>query len=77
MRYIHLSVVCTPLQPTNINRAYFETEPGIALTARVPMRRLGLPDDLSGALLFLSSDASRYVTGQVLVVDGGHAVAGV
>ena len=62
---------------TNINRAYFETEPGIALTARVPMRRLGLPDDLSGALLFLSSDASRYVTGQVLVVDGGHAVAGV
>jgi NAD(P)-dependent dehydrogenase (short-subunit alcohol dehydrogenase family) len=62
---------------TDLNRAYFESEPGMALTARVPMRRLGLPEDLSGALLFLSSDASRYVTGQVLVVDGGHAVAGV
>jgi NAD(P)-dependent dehydrogenase (short-subunit alcohol dehydrogenase family) len=62
---------------TDLNRAYFESEPGIALTARVPMRRLGLPEDLSGSLLFLSSDASEYVTGQVLVVDGGHAVAGV
>ena len=62
---------------TDLNRDYFESEPGIALTARVPMRRLGLPDDLTGPLLFLASDASRYVTGQVLVVDGGHAVAGV
>jgi NAD(P)-dependent dehydrogenase (short-subunit alcohol dehydrogenase family) len=62
---------------TDLNRAYFESEPGKALTARVPMRRLGLPDDLVGPLLFLASDASRYVTGQVLVVDGGHAVAGI
>lgn len=62
---------------TDLNRAYFESEPGIALTARVPMRRLGMPSDLAGPLLFLSSDASEYVTGQVLVVDGGHAVAGV
>jgi NAD(P)-dependent dehydrogenase (short-subunit alcohol dehydrogenase family) len=62
---------------TDLNREYFESEPGIALTARVPMRRLGLPDDLTGPLLFLASDASQYVTGQVLVVDGGHAVAGV
>lgn len=62
---------------TDLNRGYFESEPGKALIARVPMRRLGLPDDLDGALLFLCSDASRYVTGQVLVVDGGHMVAGV
>ncbi len=61
---------------TDLNRAYFESEPGQALTARVPMRRLGLPGDLVGPLLFLASDASQYVTGQVLVVDGGHAVAG-
>ena len=62
---------------TDLNRAYFESEPGQALTARIPMRRLGLPQDLIGALLFLTSDASRYVTGQVLVVDGGHQVAGI
>ena len=62
---------------TDMNREYFETDPGKALIARVPMRRIGLPDDLAGPVLFLASDASRYVTGQVLVVDGGHAVAGV
>lgn len=62
---------------TDLNRSFFETEPGKALIARVPMRRLGLPEDLTGALLFLASDASQYVTGQVLIVDGGHAVAAI
>ncbi|MGA2462045.1 MAG: glucose 1-dehydrogenase [Candidatus Bathyarchaeia archaeon] len=38
---------------------------------RVPMRRLGVPEDVKGAILFLASRASDYVTGQVLNVDGG------
>jgi NAD(P)-dependent dehydrogenase (short-subunit alcohol dehydrogenase family) len=42
-----------------------------ALLATVPMRRLGGEDDLKGAVLFLASRASAFVTGQVLVVDGG------
>jgi NAD(P)-dependent dehydrogenase (short-subunit alcohol dehydrogenase family) len=42
----------------------------------VPMRRMGTPQDVADACLFLASDAARYVTGAVLPVDGGWAVAG-
>lgn len=59
---------------TDMNRDYFRSDQGKALIARIPERRLGQEDDLDGPLLFLASDASRYVTGQVLGVDGGHSV---
>jgi NAD(P)-dependent dehydrogenase (short-subunit alcohol dehydrogenase family) len=44
--------------------------------ASVPMRRMGTPQDIADACLFLASDAARYITGSVLPVDGGWAVAG-
>jgi len=40
---------------------------------RIPIGRTGEPDDLSGAVVFFASDASAYVTGQTLLVDGGFA----
>ncbi|MFN4088669.1 MAG: SDR family NAD(P)-dependent oxidoreductase [Alphaproteobacteria bacterium] len=60
---------------TDMNRDYFATDAGKALIARVPQRRLGQDADLDGPLLFLCADASRYVTGQILHVDGGHSVS--
>ena len=62
---------------TDFNRAFFQTEAGKALISRIPLKRLGQTDDLDGALLFLCSPASAYVTGAVLAVDGGHAVAAI
>ena len=62
---------------TDFNRAFFQTEPGKALISRIPLRRLGQTDDLDGALLFLASPASAYVTGAVITVDGGHGVAAI
>jgi NAD(P)-dependent dehydrogenase (short-subunit alcohol dehydrogenase family) len=44
-----------------------------ALTAKYPLGRIGMPDDLTGAAVFLASDESRFMTGADLVVDGGYS----
>jgi NAD(P)-dependent dehydrogenase (short-subunit alcohol dehydrogenase family) len=59
---------------TDMNRPFFESPPGQAMIKRIPQRRLGEPADLDGALLLLASDAGRYMTGTVIVVDGGHSI---
>jgi NAD(P)-dependent dehydrogenase (short-subunit alcohol dehydrogenase family) len=62
---------------TDFNRDFLESAAGLKLAARVPMKRVGQVEDLGGALLFLASPASAYVTGAVIAVDGGHAVAAI
>ncbi len=57
---------------TTLNDDFFNTEAGAAVIKRIPQRRLGTPQDLDGPLLLLAADASRYMTGAVLTVDGGH-----
>jgi NAD(P)-dependent dehydrogenase (short-subunit alcohol dehydrogenase family) len=60
---------------TELNDAFFATEAGQALVKRIPQRRLGLATELDGPLLLLASDASSYMTGSVVIVDGGHLVS--
>lgn len=56
---------------TPINSDFFHSPAGEKLVKGIPQRRLGQAADLDGALLLLASDASRYMTGTVITVDGG------
>jgi NAD(P)-dependent dehydrogenase (short-subunit alcohol dehydrogenase family) len=62
---------------TDFNREFFKTDAGQRLISRIPLKRIAQSEDLDGALLFLASPASAYVTGAVISVDGGHAVAAI
>lgn len=60
------------------NRVMYEQEGWVEyLCERIPLGRPGAPGDLDGALLLLASDASAYITGQTLLVDGGISVGAV
>lgn len=72
---IRVNALCPGYIETDLNREFFNSEPGKILVRRIPQRRLGQPEDLDGALLLLASDAGRYITGSSLVVDGGHLVS--
>ena len=54
-----------------------ETERGREFLLRTPMKRFGKVEELAGAAVFLASDAASFVTGEVLVVDGGFLASGV
>jgi gluconate 5-dehydrogenase len=58
-------------------RMYEDQEWVQMLEQRIPVRRPGQPDDLDGAVVFLASEESRYVTGQTLLVDGGISTGAV
>lgn len=60
---------------TPMTAAFFQTEAGRAQLQRVPQRRLGKPDDLDGIVLLLLSQASSFMTGSIIAVDGGHLVS--
>ncbi len=60
---------------TEQNKVMYEDETWVEyLKERIPLHRPGAPNDLDGAVVFLASEASRYVTGQTLLVDGGITV---
>ncbi len=73
---IRVNAIAPGYFETDINRDFLGSEAGASLRQRIPQRRFGRPQDLDGVLLLLASEASAYMTGSVLVVDGGHLQAG-
>lgn len=71
---IRVNAIAPGYIETDMTEGFFQTEAGQATIKRVPQRRIGKPSDLDGALLLLASGASSYMTGSVVVVDGGHVV---
>jgi NAD(P)-dependent dehydrogenase (short-subunit alcohol dehydrogenase family) len=72
---IQVNAIAPGYVETELNRDFWTSAAGRRLIERIPQGRLGRPDDLDGALLLLASDAGAFMTGSVLVVDGGHTVA--
>lgn len=62
---------------TDLNREILKGPRGQELLARTPMRRFGRTRELVGAAIYLASDSASFVTGQLLVVDGGFLASGV
>ncbi len=71
---IRVNAIAPGYVETDINREFFASEAGQALIRRVPQRRLGRLEDLTGPLLLLASEAGAHMTGSVVTVDGGHSV---
>ena len=67
---VRVNAIAPGLVKTDMARALWE-EHGEALAKRLPTRRLGEPEDIASAALFLASDASSWITGTTMVVDGG------
>ncbi len=74
---IRVNCVCPGWIDTPFNDSFWghQQDPAAALEAlerSIPLRRQGVPADVSGTVLFLASPASGYITGQAIVVDGGY-----
>jgi NAD(P)-dependent dehydrogenase (short-subunit alcohol dehydrogenase family) len=70
---IRVNALCPGWTATELNRNLWEDETASKATiATVPMQRWGRADEMTGAAIFLASDASSFMTGQALVIDGGQ-----
>ncbi len=72
---IRVNAIAPGYIETDLNRDFLLSSYGLAMLKRIPQRRFGSFADLDGLLLLLASDASAYMTGSVIEVDGGHLVS--
>jgi NAD(P)-dependent dehydrogenase (short-subunit alcohol dehydrogenase family) len=74
---VRVNCIAPGLVRTDFARALWENPQTLkAVTATTPLGRIGEPDEIAGAAVFLASKASSFITGQIIVVDGGATIAG-
>ena len=71
---VRVNALAPGIVKTHLARLLWEGPGEERVGARIPLGRIGLPDDIAKAALFLASDASSWITGQTLVVDGGATI---
>jgi NAD(P)-dependent dehydrogenase (short-subunit alcohol dehydrogenase family) len=73
-----VNAIAPGIVPTSLNEDLLDkTERGREMHMRIPMQRFGHADELVGTAVFLASEAASYVTGQIVIVDGGYLASGV
>jgi NAD(P)-dependent dehydrogenase (short-subunit alcohol dehydrogenase family) len=70
---IRINAIAPGYFETEMTREWLKTEAGSKLLEGIPAGRFGQPQDLDGAILFLASDASKFMNGNLITVDGGHS----
>ncbi len=71
---VHVNAIAPGFFPTKMTQGVLEAA-GDAIAGRTPLQRLGGPEDLKGLVALFASDASDYITGQIVAVDGGATAA--
>lgn len=75
---VRVNCIAPGLVKTDFARALWEDEANLKRrTATTPLRRIGEPHEIAGAVVYLASDASTFMTGQTIVIDGGVTTAAV
>ncbi|WP_158591735.1 SDR family NAD(P)-dependent oxidoreductase [Oceanobacillus halophilus] len=74
---VNVNVICPGYFKTSMNEEVFDNNSEIAdkIIKRIPLRRIGDPREIGPLIVYLGSEASDYMTGQVLTIDGGEAVS--
>lgn len=72
---IRVNAIAPGYFATDLNHEFLSSEAGEKMRLRIPQRRFGKPEDLDGPLLLLASAAGAFMTGTLVVADGGHRVS--
>jgi 2-deoxy-D-gluconate 3-dehydrogenase len=72
---VRVNAIAPGYLETGLTRAYLADQAvRSAILSKIPLKRIGSPADVVGAILFLASDLAAYVTGEILVIDGGRTI---